>query len=77
LLAKQSHYISALERSHLVLLEVQIPKAKPEGFQNSSKHITETSTGARLVLNYAGFQSQFDLFVVGLQKLQTVCNECY
>ena len=56
LLAKQSHYSSALERSHVVLLEVQIPKAKPEGFQNSSMHITEISTGARLVMNYVGFK---------------------
>ena len=59
LLAKQSHYSSALERSHVVLLEVQIPKAKPEGFQNSSMHITETSTGARLVMNYVGFKDSF------------------
>ena len=59
LLAKQCHYSSALERSHVVLLEVQIPKAKPEGFQNSSMHITETSTGARQVMNYVGFKDSF------------------
>ena len=77
LLAKQSHYISALERSHVVLLEVQIPKAKPEGFQNSSTHITETSTGALLVMNYTGFQNQFDLSIHCLEKLQKVWNERY
>jgi hypothetical protein len=53
-----------------VLPEVQIPKAKPEWFQDSFTHITETSTGVRLVMNYAGFQIQFHLFVDCLEKLQ-------
>jgi hypothetical protein len=64
--------MSGLERSHVVLLKVQIPKAKPEGFQNSFTQLTETSTGARLVMNYTVFQSQFHLFVDCLEKLQTV-----
>ena len=64
--------MSKLEQSHVVLLEVQIPKAKPEGFQNSLTHLTETSTGARLVMNYTLFQSQFHLFVDCLEKLQTI-----
>jgi hypothetical protein len=59
-----------------VLLEFQIPKAKSKGFQNSSTHITETSAGAQLLMNYAVFHSQFDIFIDGLQKHQTVWNEC-
>jgi hypothetical protein len=69
--------MSALERSCVVLLKVQIPKAKLEGFQNTSMHVTETSTGAQLVMlvvNYAGFQSQFPRHVDGVEKFQ-ICLE--
>ena len=50
-------------------LKFKYQKPNPRGFR-IVLHITETSTGARLVMNYAGFQSQFDLFVDGLHFKQ-------
>ena len=57
-------------------LKFKYQKPNPRGFR-IVLHITETSTGARLVMNYARFQSQFDLFIDCLEQLQTIWNECY
>jgi autonomous glycyl radical cofactor GrcA len=51
-----------------VLLEVQITKAKPEEFQNSFKHITETSTGAQMVMNCADFQASLIFSLMALKS---------
>jgi hypothetical protein len=52
--------ITCLHWNEVILccLKFKYQKPNPRGFR-IVLHITETSTGAQLVMNYAGFQSQF------------------